>query len=383
MNRMRDIVSRNRAWYCLACGKCSAICPITRWDTREYCSPRLLVEKAINGDEDNVFKDPLFWSCLTCNRCSQLCPSNVHFSGFIRDSRALARQAGHLGDCSHGDVIRTWGQMMTNPDLEPNRLDWLDNDLKISKDSDILYFVGCLPYYDTLFKNMDIEGIEIARAAIKIMNHMGIEPQVLTDERCCGHDQIWEGDLETFQSLAGLNLERINQSGARQIVTTCPECARTLKLDYPKLLGDHGLEILHLTQFVSRNIADFGFTPREENSKDRATYQDACRLSRHLGIYDEPRELIKALGFELTEMERTHRASLCCGTSGWTACGRASKNIQVERLTEARATGADLLVTTCVKCQIHFRCTQQGSQSSDAVDIRIRDLTTLLADRLA
>ncbi len=382
MNPMRDIVSQNRAWYCLACGKCSAVCPITRWETREYCSPRLLVEKAANGKTDAVFNDPLLWSCLTCNRCSQLCPSTVYFSDFIRDSRALARQAGLSGDCSHGDVIQTWAKMMANPDLEFNRLDWLDGDLKISNDSDTLYFVGCLPYYHTLFKNLNIEGVEIARAAVKILNHLGIEPQVLAEERCCGHDQIWEGDLETFQTLAGLNLERINQSGASQIVTTCPECARTLRLDYPKLVGDHGLEILHLTQLLGRNASALELAPRNVNSPPRATYQDACRLSRHLGIYDEPRELIKRAGLELIEMERTRHSSLCCGTSGWTACGSVSKNIQIERLKEARTTGADLLVTTCVKCQIHFRCAQQGTKYSDAADIQVKDLTTLLADQL-
>jgi Fe-S oxidoreductase len=382
MNTMRDVVNQNRAWYCLACGKCSAVCPITRWETRDYCSPRLLVEKAVNGKTDAVYNDPLFWSCLTCNRCSQLCPSTVYFSDFIRGSRALARQAGLSGDCSHGDVIQTWARMMAKPDLEFNRLGWLDDNLNISDDSDTLYFAGCLPYYHTLFEYLNIEGVEIARAAVKILNHMGIAPQVMADERCCGHDQIWEGDLETFHSLASLNLERLKQSGARRIVTTCPECARTLKLDYPKLLGDHGLEILHLSQYVHRNASSLKLAVPNINSSYRVTYQDACRLSRHLGIYDEPRELIKAAGLELIEMERTRTASLCCGTSGWTACGNVSKNIQMQRLKEAGDTGARLLVTTCIKCQIHLKCAQRGPTTSDRVDIQVKDLTTLLADRL-
>jgi Fe-S oxidoreductase len=279
-------------------------------------------------------------------------------------------------------VIQTWAKMMAKPELEFNRLDWLDEDLKISNDSDTLYFTGCLPFYHTLFENLNIEGVEIARAAVKILNHMGIAPQVMAHERCCGHDQIWEGDLETFQKLASLNLERFKLSGAKRIVTTCPECARTLKLDYPKLLGDHGLEILHLSQFVHRNSAALKLAVPDINSSYPATYQDACRLSRHLGVYDEPRELIKAAGFELIEMERTRTASLCCGTSGWTACGKVSKNIQMERLKEARDTGARLLVTTCVKCQIHFKCAQAGPTTSDGLDIQVKDLTTLLADRV-
>ena len=382
MNRIRDIIDRNRAWYCVECGKCSAVCPITPWESRSYTTPRVLVEKALNSNAEDVFDDPLLWSCLTCKRCSELCPSDVFFSEFVRDFRQLARSNGRCGDCTHGEVIQTWGRMMTNPDLAQNRLEWLNNELKISEDSDTLYFVGCLPYYDALFQNLGIEGVEIARASVKILNSLGIEPQVLPDERCCGHDQIWEGDLETFQGLASLNLENIRDSGAKRIVTTCPECARTLSLDYPKLVGEHDMEVLHISQFIRRLSSDSKLNWDLQKMQGVATYQDACRLSRHLGVYEDPRELITATGQELVEMEHTRHTSLCCGTTGWTSCGKVSKNIQVQRLREAKATGADLLITSCVKCQIHLKCAQQDPELGQDIAIKIRDLTTVLADCL-
>ncbi len=382
MSNLQEIINQNRAWYCLECGKCSAVCPITLWEKRAYCSPRLLIEKALNSPSADVYEDPLFWSCLTCKRCSQLCPSDVLFSEFMRDARAMAMNDGQSGECTHGKVIQTLGQMMTNPDLNQNRLEWLDHDLRISQDSEVLYFVGCLPYYQAQFKDLGIEGLEIARAAVRILNHLGIEPQVLSDERCCGHDQIWQGDRVTFDALARLNLEQLKATQARQIITTCPECARTLGLDYPKRVGEHGMEVLHLSQFISRHPAAATLGWNSEKMKSRATYQDACRLSRHLGIYDEPRALLQACGLELVEMEQTHRSSLCCGTSCWTACGQVSKNIQVQRLKEARATGAELLITTCIKCQIHFKCAQQDPALENDIGIPICDLTTVLADRL-
>jgi Fe-S oxidoreductase len=379
---MRDIIDRNRAWYCVECGKCSAVCPITPWENRVYTTPRLLVEKALDGNPTDVFDDPLFWSCLTCKRCSELCPSDVFFSEFVRDARELARSNGHSGDCTHGETIQTWARMMTDPGLDQRRLEWLDRELKISDDSDTLYFVGCLPYYDILFRNLGIEGVEIARAAVKILNALGIEPQVLPDECCCGHDQIWEGDLETFRSLAGLNLERIKATGVRRIVSTCPECARTLSLDYPKLVEDHGLEVMHLSQFIRQHSNESKLKMELQNIKGTATYQDACRLSRHLDVYEDPRELIVSAGLDLREMEHMRKASLCCGTTGWTSCGKVSKNIQVQRLREAKATRAELLITSCVKCQIHFKCAQQDPTLENEIDIPIRDLTTVLADRL-
>jgi heterodisulfide reductase subunit D len=153
-------------------------------------------------------------------------------------------------------------------------------------------------------------------------------------------------------------------------------------LDYPQRVGEHGMEVLHLTQFIGRQPA--ASTPGWDSGKKSytATYQDACRLSRHLGVYEEPRALLHASGLELVEMERSRRSSLCCGSSCWTACGKVSKNIQVERLKQAKATGAELLITTCIKCQIHFKCAQQDPILKEDIAIPIRDLTTVLADRL-
>ena len=381
MDTLQEIVQKNRAWACLDCGKCGAVCPITRWETRRFASPRAMIEKSIRGQTNDMMDEPLFWSCLICKRCTELCPSDVHFVEFIRDARCLARTYERFGDCTHSEMIQTWGRMMTNPSLSQNRLSWLTGDLKTSENSDTVYFTGCLPYYDPLFKKLKVEGVNIARAAVKILNHLGIKPQVLEDEICCGHDQLWEGDVETFRQLATLNLERLKASGAKRVVTTCPECTRTLKIDYPQLVGALGMEILHISQL----IADANLVDPSPNSHpvSSITYQDPCHLGRHLGIYDAPRKVMANLGFELREMERGRSASVCCGTSCWRACGQVSKSIQVDRLKEAKATGAELLVTTCIKCQIHFKCAQEDPILGEKIAIDIRDLTTLVAERLS
>ena len=380
MPEMKQIVDHNRVWYCLDCGKCGAVCPITRWETHEFASPRLLIEKAIDGRTDDVMDDALFWSCLICKRCTELCPSDVHFTEFLRDTRSLARNFDRCGDCTHSEMIQTWGVIMSDADQKPNRLDWLTDDLKVSDDADTLYFVGCLPYYDPVFKNMGGEGVAIAQAAVRVMNHLGIEPQVLADERCCGHDQLWEGDQDTFRALGSINIDNLKKSGAKRIITTCPECARTLKIDYPKFIADHGLEVLHLTEFLASQELSLSTL---NSPLPTITYQDPCNLGRHLGVYDEPRQIMEDLGLELVEMGRSRNAAICCGTSCWRSCGQVSKSIQVDRLREAKATGANTLVTACVKCQIHFKCAQNDPILGDEIDIEIRDLTTLVAESLA
>ncbi len=101
-----------------------------------------------------------------------------------------------------------------------------------------------------------------------------------------------------------------------------------------------------------------------------------------MGVYDAPRQAIERLELELVEMPRNRGNALCCGTNGWTHCEVVNKAVQVDRLREARATGAELLVTACIKCQIHFKCAMQDQLLSDEMAIEIKDLATLVAERL-
>jgi len=376
--QIQQIINNTKAYYCLECGKCTAACPISRREPTY--SPRRTVERAIWGED--LLADVLLWSCLTCQQCNERCPSAVDYVAFIRDLRALARGEGHEGLCSHGEAIQTWMRMMTSSELKQNRLEWLDDGLKVSADSDTVYFVGCLPYYDVLFNKIGAQGVEIARSAVRVLNRLGIEPIVLENERCCGHDLLWEGDIANFRKLAELNIAMLRATDARRIVTTCPECAHTLKVDYPTYVDNLGMEVLHIAELLAQKVRDDEF--RVPNPEPRiTTYHDPCRLGRHLGVYEAPRQVIEALGLELVEMEHSGKNALCCGTSCWTNCGAVNKQIQVDRLREAKATGAELLITACAKCQIHFRCALDDMGLGEEIELEICDLVTLVDEVLA
>ncbi len=398
MEAIQQIIKNTKAYYCLECGKCTSICPISRREPAY--SPRLTVERTLWGEGEELLTDVLLWSCLTCQQCTVRCPSDVYYVEFIRDMRALARQQNEEGLCSHGEAIQSWMRMMTSPELEQNRLEWLDDDLKVhpfpplelgegggrgvgeGPASDTVYFVGCLPYYDVLFDKIGAQSVEIARSAVRVLNHLGIEPIILANERCCGHDLLWGGDVPTFYKLAELNIAMLKETGAKRIVTTCPECAHTLKVDYATYVGDLGMEVIHIAELVAEKMAE-GKSRVTHRTERTVTYHDPCRLGRYLGVYDAPRQVIEALGLELVEMEHSGKNALCCGTSCWTNCGAINKQIQVDRLREAQATGAEVLITACAKCQIHFKCALEDEAVGEEVALEIRDLVTLIDETLA
>jgi Fe-S oxidoreductase len=88
-------------------------------------------------------------------------------------------------------------------------------------------------------------------------------------------------------------------------------------------------------------------------------------------------------GIELNEMKRSGRRAICCAGGTWSNCDKFAKKIQTERLREARATGADLLVTACPKCQIHFRCAMNDPNIGEEIEMEIKDIAQLLAEALA
>ncbi len=377
MDTVAAIVAQTRAWACLECGKCTAVCPVARQDG--VFSPRRLVEEVIQGRPAEVVGNPSLWACLTCRVCHERCPAGVDYVRFVQQVRVLARGEGVLSPCSHGGLLQTVMRLTAEPQRTPNRLGWLGDGLETSPDGETLYFVGCAPYFQVAFADLNVPLLETARGVVRLLNTAGERPQVPADERCCGHDLLWEGDEEAFRRLAEQNLRLIRESGARRIVTACPECARTLALDYPALGYDLGVEVLHISRWLAGALAEGRLQLRGEGK--RLTYQDPCRLGRHLGEYQAPRQVLAALG-EVVEMERSGRLAQCCGTSAWTACGAVNKALQVGRLRQARAVGADLLVTACPKCQVHFACAMDDPDVDEETRIEVVDLVHLAVQGL-
>lgn len=366
---------------CLECGKCTAACP-RRLSGKEY-SPRLLAHKVIVEREDEAYIENAVWECLTCGICRERCPSDVDFNSFILEMRTLlAETKGLKGYRAHDGAIHSWMRMMTAPGLRQNRLDWLDAGIQVAKSGDTAFFVGCAPYFNIFFSGIDVDTLAIARDSIRLLNFLDIKPLLLPDERCCGHDLLWSGDVENFEALCRLNYGTFKDAGIKEIVVSCPECFQVLNEQMPRVIRGFDIKVTLLLDLLQREMKLGGkaFRPM----KRKATYQDPCRLGRMLNRYAGPRELIHLIPeMKLLEMENSGRGALCCGNCGFINCDAYSKQIQVQRLQEARATGADLLITACPKCMIHLTCTiRDPLQHGKKIKMEIRDLVSILADQI-
>ena len=323
----------------------------------------------------------IVYECYLCGACDMGCKRNLDFEMqlMLESLRARMVEKGYGPLPKHEEWTRNIEETSNFFGKEQaKRLAWMPKDVAPAEKADILYFVGCrAAFVDT----------EIATATARILNAANTDFMVMPDEPCCGHFLFITGQMEKARKLAEDNLKLIRETGAKTVVFSCAEGYKTVKVDYPKLLGfstsDLGFEVVHLVELVDEWVKD-GTLKLETRVDMRVTYHDPCNLGRlgepwlHWegvrgewglleptrqfrrginGIYEPPRDILKAIpGIELVEMFRHHENAWCCGSDGgvkeaypdlasWTAN---------ERLREASAVGAQAIVSCCPACREIF-----------------------------
>ncbi|MFN3301977.1 MAG: (Fe-S)-binding protein [Patescibacteria group bacterium] len=235
----------------------------------------------------------------------------------------------------------------------------------------ILYYPGCL----TKFVAKDLK-----EKYEKILQNLGIDFIELSElELCCGSPALKAGYFEDFKNIAEKNLKIFKEHAVKKIITNCPACFMILKKYYKEVLGNKwDIKVEHTTQTINSKLKSqksklFENWKLEIENSDRkvVSYHDPCHLGRQMGVYEEPREVIKKLGYEILEMELNRLESFCCGGGGGVKSNEPelANKIAKDRISQAKKTGAKVLVTACPLCYLHLK--------ENAKEINVKELSEL------
>ncbi|MDD3679517.1 MAG: (Fe-S)-binding protein [Candidatus Shapirobacteria bacterium] len=229
-----------------------------------------------------------------------------------------------------------------------------------------LYYPGCL----TKFVAKDLE-----EKYQEILRQEGIDFITLSElELCCGSPALKAGYLADFKKAAKENMKIFKDHGVTKVITNCPACFMILKKYYQEALGkDWNIEVEHISQTLGSKLKaqNSKLQPKVKNLK--LTYHDPCHLGRQMGVYDQPRTVIKNLGYRISEMKLNKKNSFCCGGGGGVQSNEpdlASKIAQ-DRIKQAKETGARILCTACPLCYLHLKENAKG--------IKVKELSQLFS----
>jgi heterodisulfide reductase subunit D len=203
---------------------------------------------------------------------------------------------------------------------------------------------------------------KIADSTEKLLSKIGVEYETLGDEEgCCGSVLKRTGQAEAAKTVAKETAGRIMGKGLKEVVTSCPGCYKTMSKEYESYFGEATFRVQHISQFLYSRISLFD--GHLKTMKLRVAYHDPCHLGRHLGVYDEPRALIKMVpGVKLVEFKYNREKSVCCGSGGGVRSVLPELSLEVSRVALAEMPEVDTLVTSCPFCNYNFCEGAKGSK---------------------
>ena len=304
------------------------------------------------------------FECTLCGNCDRWC--SLKNTEHTRAFREYLLKHGVEPMKEHSSLVaslKNYGNPWFQPRTARNR--WTKG-LNIPKAApgkqEVLFFAGCTSAVTKpLNRSLVATAKLLQRADVKFAT-MG------QDEPCCGSTLLRVGQTDAFEELSADNVKKFESLGIKKIITACPGCYVTLKKSFEK--SGSKIEATHAAQEIAKLIKDGKLNIRK--STERMTYHDPCHLGRLGGVFEEPREIVRAAA-TLVEMPNNRYESRCCGAGAGlqSAFPKLSRELASKRVAEAKATGATTLVTSCPFCETQLR-TVPG--------IKVLDLLELLLD---
>jgi heterodisulfide reductase subunit D len=309
----------------------------------------------------------IVYTCTSCGMCSEVCPVFQPLMAIWALREELVRRGAQLPeplDKIHAN-IEEYNNIFGAKRL-PKTLK------EIPARGENIYFAGCTARF---------QEPEVAGATVEVLKAAGMDIAYLGDEeRCCGFVAGHDGNTWLLEQQAAQNVEALKKAGAKRVIVSCADCYKTLKIDYPLIVGKLPFEVIHVSELFAKLIDEKKIRFTQEIRKE-VTYHDPCFLGRHCKVYDEPRKVLESIpGIKLIEMERNRRWSYCCGSGAKITSNcypEFSAAITKERLLEGKQ-AADTIVTGCTTC---FSIMNKGVRKQ-GIELEVLDLSILVAEAM-
>ncbi|MBW1979640.1 MAG: (Fe-S)-binding protein [Deltaproteobacteria bacterium] len=394
---------------CTECGRCSDNCPATL--TGKPLSPKETIhrlkehllrtgklalqavsatspepEAASKGQAGETLlgttcSEEEIWSCTTCGNCVEHCPVFIeHVDKFVDMRRYLVLMESNFPP-EVQNVLRNW-ETNSNPwGLGfASRGDWAKElgipTLAENSQVEYLFYVGCAGSFDERAK-------KISKALVTLLTRAGVSFGILgVEEKCCGETARRIGNEYLFQTMAAELVELLNSYNVKKIITTCPHGYNCLKNEYPRFGGSW--EVYHHTEILLQLLRENKLEPLQPLDM-RLVFHDSCYLGRYNDIYQQPRDLLRAIpGLKIYEMDRSRNKSFCCGAGGgrmWMEETLGHSKINEARTEQALTLDPELIAVCCPYCTTMFEDGLKAHHLEERV--RVCDLAELLLEAVA
>jgi heterodisulfide reductase subunit D len=331
-------------------------------------------------------------ACTTCGLCDVACKfiMSAERQDVIMALKEHLIEGGQAlpGQQIRSDNLESYGYSAGKPALVPG--EWAQG-LGIKKlpgeRAEILLYAGAGTC-------QDVQHAASARKLAQLLQKAGVDFGILAEnEPDSGIELYWTGHRQVFEKQAGQVVDLLDQTGVKAIVTLCGEDLGMLRAKYPAYARAPHARVLHASEFLLPLIQK-GRLRLVRAVHQKVTYHDPCYLGRQSeppqawqgeerrthgvmtyfvppkpinygvnGVFDAPRQILHLIpGLQLVEMQRIREYAFCCGGGGGVpdTHPNVARLAALQRIEEARLSGAGTLITACQHCRQNLNRWQEN-----------------------
>lgn len=378
---------------CVHCGFCTATCPTYLLLGDELDSPRgriyLMKDMLENGKPASAEVVKHVDRCLSCLSCMTTCPSGVHYMHLVDHARAYIEETyerpwhdrllratlAHILPYPNRFRFALLGAFVGRPfkgiaaalpivgprlgamlDLAPRRLPTRSAQegprvfpASVERKGRVAILQGCA---------QTVLDPGINEAAVRLLTRHGIEVAQVKNEGCCGALVHHMGREEDGHAFAKRNIDawiaEIDGPGLDAIVVTASGCGTTIK-DYgfmfreDAVYADKAARISALTKDITEYMATLPLEATADAPRLTVAYHSACSMQHGQQIREEPKKLLKKVGFIVKDVPEGH---ICCGSAGTYNIlqPEIANQLRARKVGNIERTKPDLIATGNIGC---------------------------------
>lgn len=391
MNRTNSDEHSKNIDICFTCGQCVSRCFLSQ--SYPDINPRKIIRKTLLGREREIIDSEFIWACTLCGRCTTDCPQGLHMDVIVRRLRFLACGLGKGPKRilqGIGKALEVGNNVGMEPEAFVDMVEWLveetteemegseNNSISApfdKKGAEILYLPNPREY---------TSNPKMFQTYLKFFSYTEADWTLSSRVFDITNWAYYMGDAEAATTLVRNIVEETRRLGAKILLSTeCGHGFKILRKDAETWLGEPlGFEVLGIVELAHRYLKQGQLSIKPASIEGRVTYHDPCNVGRKLGVFEEPRQLIKAITDDFVEMWPNRKYSICCGGGG--SVGQ-NTDIGQKRLEHARKkidqiikTGANVVATSCQNCLSQLDDLQAGND----LPIQVKSVIELVVESI-